>query len=789
MKLPSLPTSAALSPLFKRVLILLLGAAAVLWVCTFKLMDRDFWWHITAGDMMLKSWTMIDTDPFAYTRAGLPYLATHEWLAQILLALIYNTTGATGMIIFRAIIACSATGLLLLLGKKNLFFNVLLAVWAVVITKGSYLERPQLFTFVFFAAFILLAFRFLDSTELRSRIRLCISFIVLELLWVNMHGGAALLGGAIVTWVTLQQLVTARGRITRGDTPQILLLLGGTLIAMGITLILPPNGFETISYVVNLLNDQTIVYIAEWQPRSLGAYLSDLWPFWLLSITALLTGRRQMVFNGLLLLMTAYLSRQAIRHEILFIYAAIATVFYQFNGNIFIEGITAKLAARSRTATTLVILLLLFMTHTALAREAAFERRDTLYGFGQFDFAKGAADYLEQNGIAGNMFNTYGIGGYLIHRGFPVYIDGRNVDYGMDFMTRTYAAGINEEHWQKIVDDYDITYAVVDYDAIRLEDHIPYSKILDNHAQWTLTYIDDWTAVYLKNTPENEGAINRSRYALINPTRLQFQGDFSDVPESDIPALGQELMRMQNSNNEGVKAALALANLAIRENRFDDARTLAETVMLKRPYAPEPHALLATIHVHNQQWEEAADEYVELLRLAGNEYPDINYTYIADIFKKGGHPLRAWYYGDGSATEQGTGAATAPSDTDRVVNPAMDAVRFHDEALKLAENGEYTEAEVLFLNALKVQPSYLEAWTNLCALYIHTKQYQEAVKSCQRAIEINPAFGDAHYNLALAYFNDEQFEEAEAAALKAQTYGRQKESDVLLQIIRRRKAQ
>ena len=150
------------------VLLVAAALAAIFWICTFNIFDRDFWWHITAGKLLLSSgW--IAVDPFAYTREGLPYLATHEWLAQIALSLIYQTFGSTGIILFRGVIASTSVGLLLLIAPRRIFPNILLAVWGVVIAKGSFLERPPLFTFVIFAAFLLLAFRWLDAYTLKRR--------------------------------------------------------------------------------------------------------------------------------------------------------------------------------------------------------------------------------------------------------------------------------------------------------------------------------------------------------------------------------------------------------------------------------------------------------------------------------------------------------------------------------------------------------------------------------------------------------------------------------------------
>ncbi len=773
---------------------LLIGAAlaAIFWVCTFKIMDRDFWWHITAGKLLLTSgW--IAVDPFAYTREGLPYLATHEWLAQIVLSLIYQTFGSTGIILFRGVIASLSVGLLLLIAPRRIFPNILLAVWGVVIAKGSFLERPQLFTFVIVAAFLLLSFGWLDARTLKKRAWIGAAFLALQLLWVNTHGGAAVVGCAMVTFLLLQGAVTW-WRSRQPEEARGLLLLCGTLALMAVILVLPPNGLGTVAYLWNLLSDQTIVYIAEWQPRAWPLYLSELWPFWLAAVGSLLLGRRHLLFNTLLLVMTAALSRQAFRHEILFIFAALATCFYQLKQAPAAERAWSWLARRRLTASALTLVLVLVLGRVAVVRSFDFEQRDNLFGFGQFDLARGAYEFLEREGVKGKMFNTYGIGGYIIHRGFPerkVFIDGRNVDYGMDFMTLTYAAGVNEQRWQELTERYGVTYALVDYDAIRERDRLPYSWHLDRNPDWPLVYLDDWVAVYLKNTPENKPVIDRSRYTLLTATDLQFKSDFAHVSQEDHDVLVRELERVRRENMDGVKATLALANLALQEGRFDEVTALAEDASRVRPFSPEPYAVLGAAAVARRQWDEAADAYDHLLRLAGSQYPDVNRDYIAGVFDKAGRAWRAWFMRLGSTAPMmlpsvGTGAVV-PEPKGGLPNPALDAQQFNDEGVEQAQQREYAEAERLFQTATMLNPSFAEAWNNLCALLVGQKRMPEAIDACRRAIEIAPEFADAHFNLALAYYHQGSLKESETQALEAKRLGRAEESDALLLLLGKKK--
>jgi len=773
---------------------ILCGFAAIFWICTFKIMDRDFWWHVKAGEIMMQTFSLIHTDPFAYTRAGLPYLATHEWLAQIMLALIFRTFGSTGIILFRGVIASVSVGLLMLLGRRHAFPNILLAVWAVVIAKGSILERPQLFTFVLFSFFLLLAFLFLDSESWRKRMWICVTFILAELFWVNVHGAAALVGCAVVTLLLLQEGYRW-WRSRAGEGRRTILLLCGTLAWMSLVLVAPPNGFGTLRYLWNLLNDQTILYIAEWRPRAWPLYIAELWPFWLIALASLWCGRRHKIFTALLLIMTAYLSRQAFRHEVLFVLAALAVCFYQLERGERAQALWAWLAKRRIAVALIAVPAVILLGRVAYARSVNFERQDNLFGFGQFDLARGAYDFIQREHVTGNMFNTYGIGGYLIYRGYPdrkVFIDGRNVDYGMDFLTHTYAAGINPAEWKELAERYDVGYALIDYDAIQEKDRLPYSVILDRDSEWPLVYLDDWVAVYLKNSAANQSVIDRLRYKHLTATGIQFNKGFSDVAEKDLPDLIKELQRMQRSNPQGVKATLALAAIALHQGRMHDARDLADDALRIRPRSPEPYAILGAAYVSEQLWDQAAEAYDMLLKLAGNSYPDINHVFIAGVFEKAGRIWKARYLRLGShdsavVPTAGTGTVLSLSGTSLMANPAADAYAFNEKGIAEAEQGKSSQAEQSFRTAIMLNPGFAEAWNNLCAFLVSQQRTADAIDACRRAIEILPELADAHFNLALAHYHRGSLQESEKEALLAKKLGRTQESDGLLLLIRKRK--
>jgi tetratricopeptide (TPR) repeat protein len=301
-------------------------------------------------------------------------------------------------------------------------------------------------------------------------------------------------------------------------------------------------------------------------------------------------------------------------------------------------------------------------------------------------------------------------------------------------------------------------------------------------------YIDDWVAVYLKSTPSNQPVIDQRRYRFVTPTMLQFHDDFSQVAEADLPALTQELRRIRSESPESLKSRIALAKLALRQGRKADAVSLAQEVLRLRPAMPEPYAILASTFIEEKNWQGAADAFVRLLSLAGDNYPDLNYGYISSVFEKAGYSWRAWYYRPSAPRKPPAPATPSSEQSAAGVNPAQDAVEFNDRGIEAVEAGRQDLAEESFLTALKLNPGFFAAWSNLCALYLDKKDTAKAEEACKRAVEANADSADAHFNLALVYYRKKSLAASEKEALLAKKLGRTKEADQLLLAIRKKKS-
>ncbi len=771
--------------------IIAVAVGFVVYIGSFKMLDRDFWWHIKAGEIMTQTKQLITIEPFAHTRAGQPYLATQSWLSEILLYGIYSIGGVNGIIVFRALAMLAVFGLLLCIDTKRAWIYSILAIVGANAVQGSFMERPQLFTFMLFAAFLYLAFLVLEKGISK---KISLLFVALAILWVNMHGAASLLGIGVVGLLALQygydMWIAKRSYTLSHVQPWIYLI-----VAMCIGFFVSPSGYHNVSYITQLLGDKTITFINEWQPRDIASYFGDTAILWIIAVAALWNTRKNWVYCAGLLLITGYLSRKALRHEVLFVLSAVAVTVYQLKYNAAFGRFVSYLTRRQLLAALLLVLSWFGLFVYTTRHYQNFVQQDQLYGYGSFTPAKGAYEFIEKNNITGNMFNTYGIGGYLLYRGYPdrkVYIDGRNVDYGFDFMNATYQAGLDGEHWDIIEDKYNVTYAIIDYMAIAKAGRLGYSVHLDKNPTWKLVYLDDWTGVYVKDIAANKDIIRNSTYTILNPINVEKGAVLDTVTPENKEKIIQELQRMIAGNADGIQGRLLLARMYIADGTYALASSLLEEVKTIQPHHADAYQLLGTIALSQQQWVEAADYYTQMLTRTGKAYPNINYPAIADVFAKAGHPLNAAWYrwlAKPEVTSQdpqnsegqimgnakslpSSGPITQDTISDLFAGIAQDLQKNNDDGVALAEQRKFSEAKEKFMEALKLDPGNPQTLNNLGVLSLQTENEKTALDYLKRALERTDEYPDAHYNLAIIYFRQQNYKEALKEAEKAQKYGR-----------------
>jgi hypothetical protein len=187
----------------------------------------DLWMHIRFGQIVLRSHHLLRQDIFSYSSPGAPWF-NHEWLADLIMALVYRVGGVVGLKLMKFLCAGAMMAMIALaIGETGASFAVQLGTLlaAAFATMLQIQFRPQLFDYIFLA--LLLA---LLNRHVRGRGAPLWLAVPIMTLWANLHGGffAGIAVLAVYTAVVgIQDLAAGRSgrRVTQLSALTVLALL------------------------------------------------------------------------------------------------------------------------------------------------------------------------------------------------------------------------------------------------------------------------------------------------------------------------------------------------------------------------------------------------------------------------------------------------------------------------------------------------------------------------------------------------------------------------------------
>ncbi len=472
-----------------------------LFVCIFslgsnKIADFDIWYHIKTGEYILTHFAIPHHDIFSHSTKE-PWVA-HEWLSQVILYLVYKTGGFRLIILFRALILCLIFGLLFRIVSRSAqtvthqIFSVTLAVIA---SAGSFLERPQLFSYLFF---IFMYEQLMLHGE--NKKRALWHFIPLFALWVNLHSSFILGLFLILLFILNEAVKTFSDAAQPGKFRQ----LGVILLLCSFASLINPNHIKMFLYPFEtLLNKQHMDLILEWQsPDFHIVQMQFVELFIFLAIAGIAVARSRA--RGIELFMFLFFLHFALysRRNLPFFAFVSAPVLASCLSDLMkaIEGAALKIPvlrafyALDKKANVeipvlnaLIFIFLVIFLVTRVPRSNALEK--TIYAK---DFPVKAAEFLKSHPQPGNLFNEYDWGGYLIFSLYPeykVFIDGR-MDIHMKTTIPDYLKIMHyEKGWEAVVKKHDMRLFLLRRDNVL-------SRILRENNSFRVLY-EDKTSVLL----------------------------------------------------------------------------------------------------------------------------------------------------------------------------------------------------------------------------------------------------------------------------------------------------
>ena len=534
-----------------------------------KIADLDFWWHLKAGELIIKTHSIPAKDVFSYTALGREYV-DHEWLFQAIEYVTYSAGGPMGI----ALLKCLLIALTLLIvafyaverGVEPFAAGglVLLAL-AGGITRM--IERPELFSTLFAVVTFIVCDRYLRTRDWRVLAWLPVICAV----WANVH--AAVIVGLII------QLFFIR------SAPQIVTFLASIAASC-----LNPFGDRvlTVPFELTRIIDSGVLNNEEWRHPT---FQKAPFYFVALGITiVLLVAQTLRVAQTLLSVRRQTEPRQtrvsvahprvsvahpgvSVAHLGVALFFAYISLKYIRNVGLFCTFMPMLVAAevgqlKQRMWQRVIVAIGALSAVFILVFYFSFER-----GFGEASyFPDRIAQVTRQRNLRGHMLNSYSFGGYLIWKLWPersVFIDGRNEVY-LPLLERLKASRDDSHAWNALLRDYQIEYALLEYvdDLDRVTQFDASGKATTGFApltatrfprsRWALVYWDDDGMVLVRR-----GGVNsvEGEYDAVFPEGIGYQRQLVDKGAVNRPRAIAQLQRKLAEDPGSHRAKVLLAQL------------------------------------------------------------------------------------------------------------------------------------------------------------------------------------------------------------------------------------
>lgn len=553
--------------------------------------DPDCWFHMAFGRYLLEHGRLPPGDVFSSTAAGREWISS-GWLSSVFMQALFAAFGPSGAGLLLMVLFCLTSAVLsiyyLSLRSGSLTGAVALPLLAGMLASYlRYSPRPDVWSQMMaalVAVVVLGAERPLASASPRVPRRLWL-LPLLFVLWANLHAG--FLAGFLILAGFAAFLLHQYWRLRKREFLLSLIPVGLPLVAWWLN----PYGFRIVALAGKIKDIPEVnLQIFEWMPLIWKPGFNLPWPahaglalLLVLSVLAAMGRQRphwwRFAVAGAFLAFALYQRRQA------GLAALVIPAMLAAGPSALDEWFARRRAVLLASVAGLGILI-----------SSAQVRGLLEAGSGWPVAARNCralpclvTDYLADNRPPALMFNSYGMGGYLLYflsPETPVFIDGR-LDVYDPQLWKDYLA-IEEDRLP--LDDAATTRGlntfVIDIrDSYDLPVHLAYR--LARHPGWRLVYFDDDAAVFVRDSPQTASYLAGRAYRHLSPWQ----------PERFRAALANEATRrealeeMRRAREQSMDSANALAMAAMAAHYFGD--TASEAAFLKQALARDPQSFLA----------------------------------------------------------------------------------------------------------------------------------------------------------------------------------------------------
>ena len=714
--------------------------------------DLDTGWQIATGRWAVQHHHVPSFDVLSYTAQG------ERWTYPVGAgALLYLAYLAGGFTLLSWISAAASTGTVALLLRRGSAASAGIAILAVPLIAERTQPRADTFSVVFFAAFLSILWEYYQ----KGRAALWLLPVIM-LVWVNFHFGFAAGLGLIVAYVGTEVVEVVCGGERRTAAVERLRHAWRWLVAAGLVTFVNAWGWGIYSTVLGRANTEQQRWIGEWKgvrlnwptaraALAVGGPRGALFVLLAVAVIAAAIALYQRQWGAAtILLVSSYAPFQHIRMES--VYACVVVVI----AGPILNSALLRLGSRVRTpplrwvlisVPVLCFSLLVYARGSDLVTNRFyFSGTPQLSTFGtglSWWFPRRAVEFIERENLPGEVFNTYGAGGYDSWQLGPqrrVYIYGLETLFGQPLIEhhrRLLSTQPDSPAWQTEASRYGINTALLSMgDGMELA--------LRNFCAsnlWRPVYLDEVSAVFVRRTLETETLIER--FPVNCATAL-------------LPATTQF-----HSNAEGFAAWINAAGVLEVLGRDQEALTASEKALRLFPENPGAHLVRAGAL---EQLDRRPEAEKELLRAVAIAPSGFTWSGLVDFYQRENRVSDAIAAGRKAAdleVEPSPQLLQLGYYALKMDDPE-DALQAFDEALRRSSS-DFKRGRGENSFPYKVATGRADAWRKIGDI-------DQAVKSQEQAAQLAPNARRPWFNLAQLYelqgrSSDAQRAKAHAASI------------------------
>lgn len=381
--------------------------------------DPDTPWHLATGFYILAHHRVPTVDPFSWTMLGQPWV-TQEWLFEVILAwqsIHFGFFGVWFLLVFvHALTVLTLYQVARLASNDHRVVAALLACAGTLAAYVFWTIRPQIFSYLLFAVFLLLLGR-----VRAGHVRSIWYALPLFLFWANVHASVSI-GTVMLLLEIAISFIPSIGRVEKLTLPRgartrlLIAAVVGTAIGL-----LNPNGFKQYTYALLSGNATLTDNILEWHSPNfhIDYFKYGVLSFLLLTFLLLVATKRSIPMRELLYFGGSF--AVTLIYQRFMPYLAMTTVPLLAP---LLRSTGRRLLSPSRpilwlNATAITAWLIYFGTQIPIVAGSVDAHMD------KGAYPVDAVTYLQKNHLTGHLLNAYNWGGYLIYRNVPTFVDGR----------------------------------------------------------------------------------------------------------------------------------------------------------------------------------------------------------------------------------------------------------------------------------------------------------------------------------------------------------------------------